>query len=85
MSSILKRVSLALAVATLALHTPLGAETFPTRSITIVPLLAAGTGLDVTVRLYAEQLSQAFGKPVVVENKPGGAGLAGVATLTATP
>jgi tripartite-type tricarboxylate transporter receptor subunit TctC len=72
MSSILKRGSLALAVATLALHTPLGAETFPTRSITIVPLLAAGTGLDVTVRLYAEQLSQAFGKPVVVENKPGG-------------
>ena len=48
-----------------------------------MPLLAAGTGLDVTVRLYAEQLSQAFGKPVVVENKPGGAGLAGVAALKA--
>ena len=76
MSSILKQASLALALvtalATLALPAPVHAEIFPTRSITIMPLLAAGTGLDVTVRLYAEQLSQAFGKPVVVENKPGG-------------
>ena len=64
MSSILKRAPLALVLvtglATLALHAPALAETFPTRSITIMPLLAAGTGLDVTVRLYAEQLSQAF-------------------------
>ena len=50
-----------------------------------MPLLAAGTGLDVTVRLYAEQFSQAFGKPVVVENKPGSAGLVGVAALKAAP
>ena len=89
MSSIWKQTSLALvlvtAVATLALHAPLRAETFPTKQINIMPLLAAGTGLDVTVRLYAEQLSQAFGKPVVVENKPGGAGLAGVAALKAAP
>src|SRR3954451_11018384 len=89
MSSILKRAPLALVLvtglATPALHAPARAETFPTRSITIMPLLAAGTGLDVTVRLYAEQLSQAFGKPVVIENKPGGAGLAGVAALKASP
>src|SRR5689334_19751123 len=85
MSNVLKRASLTVAIATLAFHTPLRAETFPTRQINIMPLLAAGTGLDVTVRLYAEQLSQAFGKPVVVENKPGGAGLAGVAALKAAP
>jgi tripartite-type tricarboxylate transporter receptor subunit TctC len=59
------------------------ADTYPTKSITIMPWLAAGTGLDVTVRLYAEQLSQTFGKPVVVENKPGSAGLVGVAALKA--
>ena len=85
MPDMLKRASFALAFATLALHAPVRAETFPIRSINIMPLLAAGTGLDVTVRLYAEQLSQAFGKPVVVENKPGGAGLAGVAALKAAP
>ena len=62
---------------------PARADTYPTKSITIMPWLAAGTGLDVTVRLYAEQLSQTFGKPVVVENKPGSAGLVGVAALKA--
>ena len=50
-----------------------------------MPLLAAGTGLDITVRLYAEQLAQAFGKPVVVENKPGSAGLVGISALKAAP
>jgi tripartite-type tricarboxylate transporter receptor subunit TctC len=85
MSGTLQRAFLAVALAALTLPAPARAENYPTKSITIMPLLAAGTGLDVTVRLYAEQLSQAFGKPVVVENKPGSAGLAGVATLKAAP
>ena len=85
MSRILKRALLALAFAASTLHAPARADNYPTKSITIMPLLAAGTGLDVTVRLYAEQLSQAFGKPVVVENKPGSAGLVGIAALKAAP
>ena len=83
MSGFLKTIALALTLATSAL--PAHADNYPSKSITIMPLLAAGTGLDVTVRLYAEQLSQAFGKPVVIENKPGAAGLAGVAALKAAP
>ena len=63
MSGLWKRTALALTLATLAL--PAQANDYPSKSITIMPLLAAGTGLDVTVRLYAEQLSQSFGKPVV--------------------
>jgi tripartite-type tricarboxylate transporter receptor subunit TctC len=72
-------------LAAIALVPQARAQDFPTRQITIMPLLAAGTGLDVTVRLYAEQLSQTFGKPVVVENKPGSAGLIGIAALKAAP
>jgi tripartite-type tricarboxylate transporter receptor subunit TctC len=64
---------------------PVGADTYPTRQITIMPLLAPGTGLDIAVRLYGEQLSQRFGKPVVIENKPGSAGLVGIAALKAAP
>jgi tripartite-type tricarboxylate transporter receptor subunit TctC len=79
----LKRTLLAFALITLT--TWARADSYPSRSITIMPLLAAGTGLDITVRLYAEQLSQRFGKPVVVENKPGSAGLAGIAALKAAP
>ena len=81
----LKRTLLPFVLAALAFTTSARAETYPSKSITIMPLLAAGTGLDITVRLYAEQLSQSFGKPVVVENKPGSAGLAGIAALKAAP
>ena len=62
----LNRTLLPFAFAALALTTSARADTYPSRSITIMPLLAAGTGLDITVRLYAEQLSQSFGKPVVI-------------------
>lgn len=46
---------------------------YPNRTITIVVPLAAGSGLDTVVRLYADKLSQSLGKPVIVENKPGAA------------
>jgi len=31
--------------------------------------------MDVVARLYAEKLSRTLGRPVIVENKPGSAGL----------
>jgi tripartite-type tricarboxylate transporter receptor subunit TctC len=77
------RALLALALCALAL--PARADSYPSRQITIMPLLAPGTGLDVTVRLYAEQMAQSFGKPVVVENRPGSAGLVGIAALKSAP
>jgi tripartite-type tricarboxylate transporter receptor subunit TctC len=83
MSGLTKRVFLALALTAVAL--PARADTYPTKQITIMPLLAAGTGLDIAVRLYGEELSKSLGKPVVIENKPGAAGLAGIAALKAAP
>jgi tripartite-type tricarboxylate transporter receptor subunit TctC len=44
---------------------------YPERPVTIVVSLAAGSGMDVLVRLYADRLSQSLGKPVIVENRPG--------------
>ena len=41
--------------------------------MTIVVPLAAGTGMDSIVRIYAEDLAKALGKPVVIENQPGAA------------
>ena len=32
----------------------------------------AGSGVDITARVFADQLSAKWGQPVVVENKPGG-------------
>ena len=60
--------------------------TYPTKQVTIVVPLAAGTGMDSIVRLYAEPLGQSLGKPVVVDNRPGASlMLAAAAVATAPP
>jgi len=51
---------------------PLWAQTdWPQRTVKLIVPLSPGTATDVTARLYAEKLSQRWGKPVVVENRPG--------------
>ena len=61
------------AVAGLLAGAPAAAEDYPSKPITIVVSLAAGSGMDTITRLYGEKLSTALGKPVIVENKPGAA------------
>lgn len=64
----------AFALAGLALATvPATAQDYPTRNVVIAVPLAAGTGMDSIARIYAEDLSKALGKPVVIENQPGAA------------
>jgi hypothetical protein len=46
-------------------------QNWPSQNITLVVPLAAGTGMDLISRIYAERLQQALGRPVVVENRPG--------------
>ena len=57
------------------------AQVWPARNITVIVPLAAGTGMDTLVRLYSERLSQAVGKPVLVDNRPGAALMLGVGVL----
>ncbi len=73
MRSWLRRCALACALAAMLPGPPVKAQDYPTRNVTIVVPLAAGSGMDLVVRIYAEDLSKALGKPVVVENQPGAA------------
>ena len=67
--AVTRAVALVLGLA-LAQTSPARAE-YPDRPVTIMVSLAAGSGMDVLVRLYADKLSQTLGKPVIVENRPG--------------
>jgi len=46
------------------------AQAWPTRAITMVAPLAAGSSVDIMARLLAEQWSVRLGVPVPVENRP---------------
>lgn len=45
---------------------------WPQRNVTLILPLGPGSGVDITSRLLAEKLSAKWGKPVVIENRPGG-------------
>jgi tripartite-type tricarboxylate transporter receptor subunit TctC len=51
------------------------AENYPERPVKIVLGVPPGGGLDVLVRGLAQALSERWGKPVVVDNRPGASGL----------
>jgi len=50
---------------------------WPTRPVAMVVTFAAGTAGDVVARILAVPLGEALGRPVVVDNVPGGGGIAG--------
>ncbi|MFC3609330.1 Bug family tripartite tricarboxylate transporter substrate binding protein [Stutzerimonas tarimensis] len=56
-------------------------EAYPNRTVKIVVPYPAGGGTDTLARLLAEHFSDVWGRPVVVENKPGGSGMIGTSTV----
>ena len=59
------------ALALLARGPAVDAAPYPERSITLVVGFAPGGGVDANARVLADALSQRFGQPVIVENRPG--------------
>jgi tripartite-type tricarboxylate transporter receptor subunit TctC len=50
-------------------------QNWPQRPVRFVLPFGAGTATDVAARLIAEKLSTRWGKPIVIENRPGADGL----------
>lgn len=77
-------VGLVLAVSAIAAGQSALAQSWPERSVKILVPFAAGGPSDAMARATAQRLSDAFGKPFIVENQPGAAGaIAGEAVVRA--
>ena len=81
--------ALAALVAGLAMPAAFAAEdaaSYPSRPITIILGYPPGGPTDVIARVVADKLTQAWGKPVIVENKPGaGSNIATEQVVRAAP
>ena len=75
----------AVAVAALLPAGPAQAQAYPTRAVKMVVPFPPGGSLDIAGRLIAQKLTDAWGQPVVVENKPGAGGNIGADFVAKSP
>lgn len=66
-----------LAGAAFLFSTLVNAQAYPDRPVRVIVPFPAGATMDYVVRLVSARLTDDWGKPVVVENRTGGAGLIG--------
>ena len=65
------------AVTLLALAGSVCAQTYPGKPVRIIAPFAAGGGVDFTARVVGQKLTEAYGQPVVIDNRTGASGIIG--------
>src|SRR3954452_472444 len=70
MAQLARRLAIA-ALALLALASPSLAQSYPTRSITLIVPFAPGGPADVLGRLIGQKMSEDLGQQVIIDNRPG--------------
>lgn len=61
------------------------AGAYPSKPIRIIVPFAAGISPDVVARILGDKLSQAWGQPVIIDNKPGASGMIGAEAAAKSP
>jgi tripartite-type tricarboxylate transporter receptor subunit TctC len=71
------------AVAGCAAAETFSAQTYPDHVVKLVVPYTAGGPVDITSRIVAKRLGEVLGQPIVIENRPGAAGIIGNKTVAA--
>ena len=82
---LLRVLAAALLAVAPAAWSPALADDYPTRRVTLIVPFPPGGGADILGRVLAKHLSDVWGQPVIVENKPGAAGTIGANAVGASP
>ncbi|MCP1972632.1 tripartite-type tricarboxylate transporter receptor subunit TctC [Bradyrhizobium elkanii] len=77
------RLMVLLAAAGMLVSTAAQAQDYPTKPITLIVPWPAGGSTDISMRAIAESASKVLGQPIAVDNKAGGGGTVGPATMAA--
>ena len=64
---------------------PAGAQTFPSGTVKLIIPVPAGGVTDTMARIVAQRLTEAWGQPVVVDNRPGGNYAVGAQAVARSP
>jgi len=75
--SVLNAILFGGAALALSASGPASAQDWPTRNITVVVPLGAGSASDIMARVVMEQVGKQLGQTVVIENRPGAGGTIG--------
>ena len=65
--------------------TSVAAQTYPNKPIRFIVPQAAGGSTDILSRTVGQKLSEAFGQPVVMDNRPGANGIVGTEIVAKSP
>ena len=61
------------------------AQAYPNKPVHIIVAFTAGSATDILGRTFGQKLSEMWGQPVVVENRPGAGGTIGAAVAAKAP
>ena len=84
MTSFIRRAVIAVGLIAMGQHAALAQE-YPSRPVTMIVPWAAGGAVDTVARVVQPKLAERLGKPVVIENRPGGGSTIGTAAGVKAP